>query len=212
MYYRNWLPWLERARSSMICVCKQKNWKPGCNSGLVWRSENQGNWWCGSWSESKSTRIRGTRCVRTGENRSASFSKERTNLPAGGTVVKNPPANCKRHKRLGFDPWVWKTPLWSRKWQPTPLFLPLKSHRQRCLEGYSPWGCKESDVTERLASFHHPLTWVTAIFLIQSTDANDICDDLRTKEQIKPRRVLECQEQKNQTLIDLPSHPQWCNY
>ena len=119
----------------MICVCKQKNWKPGCNSGLVWRSENQGNWWCSSWSESKSPRTRGTGCVRTGENRSASLGKERTNLPAGGTVVKNPPANPKRHKRLGFDPWVWKTPPWSRKWQPTPLFLPLKPHRQRRLAG-----------------------------------------------------------------------------
>ena len=27
-----------------------------------------------------------------------------------------------------------------RKWQPTPVFLPGKSHRQRNLEGYGPWG------------------------------------------------------------------------
>ena len=43
-----------------------------------------------------------------------------------------------------FDPWVRKIP-WRRKWQPIPVFLPGKSHGQKSLEGYSPWGCKESD-------------------------------------------------------------------
>ena len=37
---------------------------------------------------------------------------------------------------------------WSRKWQPTPVFSPGKFHGQRSLAGYSPWHCKESDVTE----------------------------------------------------------------
>ena len=41
----------------------------------------------------------------------------------------------------GFDPWVRKIP-WGRKWQSTPVFLPGKSHRQRSLAGYSPWGRK----------------------------------------------------------------------
>ena len=40
-----------------------------------------------------------------------------------------------------FDPCVWKM-LWRRKWQPTPVFLPGKSHGQRSLEGFTPWGCK----------------------------------------------------------------------
>ena len=31
---------------------------------------------------------------------------------------------------------------WRRKWQPTPVYLPGKSHGQRSLEGYSPWGRK----------------------------------------------------------------------
>ena len=39
---------------------------------------------------------------------------------------------------------------WRRKWQPTLVFLPGKSHGQRDLAGYSPWGRKESDMTERL--------------------------------------------------------------
>ena len=44
-------------------------------------------------------------------------------------------------RRCRFDPWVWKMP-WRRKWQPTPVFFPGKSHRQRSLEGYSLWGRK----------------------------------------------------------------------
>ena len=51
-----------------------------------------------------------------------------------------------------YDPWVGKIP-WRRKWQPTPVPLPGKSHGQRSLVGYSPWGRKESDMTERL-HFH----------------------------------------------------------
>ena len=39
---------------------------------------------------------------------------------------------------------------WRREWQPTPVFLPGEVHGQRSLVGYSPWGCKESDRTERL--------------------------------------------------------------
>ena len=31
---------------------------------------------------------------------------------------------------------------WNRSWQPTPVFLPGKSHGQRRLAGYSPWGHK----------------------------------------------------------------------
>ena len=50
--------------------------------------------------------------------------------------------------RCGFSPWVGKIP-WRRKWQPTPVFLPGKSHGQRSLVGYSPWGCKEWDMTEQ---------------------------------------------------------------
>ena len=44
------------------------------------------------------------------------------------------------------ETWVWfldwEAP-WRRKWQPTPVFLPVKSHGQRSLVGYSPWGLKK---------------------------------------------------------------------
>ena len=65
---------------------------------------------------------------------------------------KESTCQCRRHrkhrkrKRFRFDPWVRKFP-WSRKWQPTPVFLPEKFQGQRSLAGYSPWGSKESDTT-----------------------------------------------------------------
>ena len=60
--------------------------------------------------------------------------------------------------RRRFDPWVRKIPR-SRKWQPTPVFLSGKSPGQRSLEGYSPWGLKESDMTEQL-----PLYWAYGFY------------------------------------------------
>ena len=42
---------------------------------------------------------------------------------------------------------------WRRRWHPTPGLLPGKSHGQRILVGYSSWGHKELDMTERL-HFH----------------------------------------------------------
>ena len=42
---------------------------------------------------------------------------------------------------------------WRRKWRPTPVLLPGKSHGRRSLVGYSPCSLEESDTTERL-HFH----------------------------------------------------------
>ena len=60
---------------------------------------------------------------------------------------------CLKCGRPRFDPWVGKIP-WRRKWQPTPVLLPGKFHGQRILVGYSPWGRKESNMTEWL-HFHY---------------------------------------------------------
>ena len=46
-----------------------------------------------------------------------------------------------------------------RRWHPTPVLLPGKSHGQRSLVGCGPWGCKESDTTERLP-FHFSLSCI----------------------------------------------------
>ena len=78
-------------------------------------------------------------------------------------MVKNLPAQCRRCR---FDPWVGKIS-WRRKWQPTPEFLPGKSHRQRSLAGYSPWGHKGSDTTEWLNMQAHAcekVNWGTLTF------------------------------------------------
>ena len=40
----------------------------------------------------------------------------------GGTSGKEPTYQCRRHKRLGFDPWVGKIP-WRRDRLLTPVFL-----------------------------------------------------------------------------------------
>ena len=48
---------------------------------------------------------------------------------------------------LSSIPGVGKIP-WRREWQPTPIFLPGESHGQRNLAD-DPWGCIESDTTER---------------------------------------------------------------
>ena len=59
-------------------------------------------------------------------------------------TVKNPPAMREIQVRfLG-----WEDLPWRRAWQPTSVFLPGESHGQRSLVGYSPWGHKQSEMTE----------------------------------------------------------------
>ena len=53
-----------------------------------------------------------------------------------GTAGKESSCQYRRPKRYRFNPWVGKIP-WRRKWQPTPVFLPRKFHRQRSLTGHS---------------------------------------------------------------------------
>ena len=69
----------------------------------------------------------------------------------GGTC-KEPTYQCRRHLReAGSIPGSERFP-WRRKWQPTPVFLPEKSHGHRSLVGYSPKGHEELDMTEQLST------------------------------------------------------------
>ena len=68
---------------------------------------------------------------------------------------KEPTWQCRRHRTLGFNPWVRRIP-WSRKWQPTPVFFPEKFHGQRSLAGYSSWGHKKLDTAKQLST-HMPV-------------------------------------------------------
>ena len=69
----------------------------------------------------------------------SSYCFKCVSLSPAGSAVNNLPAIKKTQETWG--------PL-RRKWQPTPIFLLGKSHGQRSLVGYSPWGHKEPDTTE----------------------------------------------------------------
>ena len=78
----------------------------------------------------------------------------------GGASGKEPPCKFRRHKRHECDTWVRKIH-WRRPQQPTPAFLPGKSHEQRSLVGNSPGGPKETDTTEHaLTHLHLIYGWV----------------------------------------------------
>jgi len=55
----------------------------------------------------------------------------------GGTSGKESACQCRRRKKLQFNPWAGKIP-WSREWYPFPVYLLGKFHGQRSLLVYSP--------------------------------------------------------------------------
>ena len=67
-------------------------------------------------------------------------------------MVNNPPSNA---GDVGSAPDPERFP-WRRKWQPTPVILPGKSHEQRSLAGYSPWGRKRAgrDLVTKQQTLH----------------------------------------------------------
>ena len=86
-----------------------------------------------------------------------------------------------------WDPWVRKIP-WRRKWQPTSVLLPGKPYGQRSLEGYSPWGHKESETTELLT---------LSQFLVLAGTATNRCFSCQSG--IQPLS-LECMELQDHIL------------
>ena len=86
---------------------------------------------------------------------------------------------CKRHRKCRFDPWMGKFP-WSRKWQPTPIFLLGTSHGQRSLTGYRPWGRKELDTTEH--------TYMSLV--LQKSSKTVLCVSLEAKPGSCPKAAL----------------------
>ena len=85
-------------------------------------------------------------------------------------MVKNPPAMRETWVRplVGKIPWVGKR--WA--WQPTPVFLPGEPPWTESLAGYSPWGHKELDMTERLSIYVR----ICHIFFIHSSvEQHKVC-------------------------------------
>ena len=70
-----------------------------------------------------------------------------TNSGASGKKSACQCKRCTRPKRQRFNPCDGKIP-WSKKWQPTPVFLPGKFQGQKSLVGYSSWGHKQLDTTQ----------------------------------------------------------------
>ena len=79
-----------------------------------------------------------------------------------GIRGKEPACQCRRHKRCTFDPWIRKI-TWRRALQPTPVFLPGESHRQKSLACYGPKGHKELGMTE--VTYHACTHKVTHLIL-----------------------------------------------
>ena len=110
----------------------------------------------------------------------------------GSSSGKEPTYQCRRCKRCSFDPWVRKVrkSLWRRIWQPIPVFFPGKSHGQSSLEGYSPWGRKELNMTEHVHTQLNnticilPYVYYCTIYTSINTAKG------RLKEKIKRRKIM----------------------
>ena len=76
----------------------------------------------------------------------------------GSSAIKNPPAMPETQETRMRS--MRREMPWRRKWQLTPVFLPGALHGQRSLQHYSPWGCKESDMTEHTHTHTHTHTHV----------------------------------------------------
>ena len=61
---------------------------------------------------------------------------------------------------------------WRRKWQPTPVFLPGKSHGQRSLAGYSPWCCRQNwtwlGTCQQQVVFEHHFNFVMLLYVLSA--------------------------------------------
>ena len=77
-------------------------------------------------------------------------------------------------RRCRLNPWFRKIP-WRRKWQPTPVCLPGKSHGWRRLVGYSPWGHKESDMTAHTHTHTHTHTFQQDKDILKSQTTLILC-------------------------------------
>ena len=83
-------------------------------------------------------------------SRGSSQSRDRTQISHIAGWFFSPPELRGKAKLMYICICVYVCMCWRRKWQPTPVFMPGKSHGPRSLVGYSPRGRKESDTTEWL--------------------------------------------------------------
>ena len=125
-----------------------------------------------------------------------------------GASGKESAWQCRSCKRLECNSWVRRIP-WRRKWQPTLVFLLGKSHIRRSLVGYSPWGRKESDMTEnhssmfkvfRLTSFREvrgawllsAASWVLTLTLTLTPAGPAASESLNLTPDLSVQRLFSC--------------------
>ena len=75
----------------------------------------------------------------------------RVEVGSGASLLVHIVKKASAIQETQFRSLSWEDPL-EKEMQPTPVFLPGESHGHRSLVGYSPWGHKESDRTERPSS------------------------------------------------------------
>jgi len=71
-------------------------------------------------------------------------------------MVKKKKKNLLTVQESRLNPWVRKIS-WRSEWLPTLVFLPGEPHVQRSQVGYSPWDCKELDMTATKHAHMHPV-------------------------------------------------------
>ena len=89
--------------------------------------------------------------------------------PSGGSVVKEPPASAGETRDLGSTSGSGRSP-GEGNGHPF-VFLPGKFCGQGSLAGYSPWGCKESDVTEHAHMHGHVPRGSTSFRAMETCEA-----------------------------------------
>ena len=96
------------------------------------------------------------------------YGKPQTNVLANPTDIKMYCVLLRGFPGLGFSLLMQKMQVWSlvrkipwgRKWQPTAVFLPRKSHGQQSLVDDSPWGHKGSEMTKWMYTHTHAQTHI----------------------------------------------------
>ena len=103
---------------------------------------------------------------------------------------------------------------WRREWQPTPVFLPRECHGQRRLEGYSPWACEESGMTEQ-----RNRVWMGRVgccggemsghvsMLAVSGRGSSCCSTLLFKAEFFSFSIASTKERADLSLCDHSEHP-----
>ena len=123
----------------------------------------------------------------------------------GGASGKEPTCQCRGHKIHSFDPWIGKIP-WRRAGQPTPVFLPGKSHGQRSLAGYSPQGHRELDSTEMTQHTRNALARPLVLCLHNGASSQQLCHhvyvwECRPECQLRVKGKVKLRKDKGEVLL-----------